>query len=265
MKKLLAIHKKLLDFVDSNFNKFPDDMGLKEAVCVLLFAKSTKTFRAIQHLCDPPDRGYGEDAIILVRSLLENLINLAYIVKPQQEKEREERAELFESWLIIDYNRFKKGLKECSSLKTQLRQILQKIDLNDVRYNKAKSLFDKECERLEKNNYKTNKWSWSGLSLKWMAEEVGLLDLYYNVVYWEYSQIVHPHPGCIDSYIKRLPDGNLNICDTPGSGLVESALASSFDCYRQILRLINDIFSINLSDKLTEIENEWGNLITELI
>ncbi|MBI4834016.1 MAG: hypothetical protein HY811_04250 [Planctomycetes bacterium] len=263
--ELFKLHQKIVSFVDNNIVKFPDNPGLKDACCILLFSKSTKTFRAIQCLCNPVDMGYGEDAIILVRSLLENLMSLAYIVKPQNEEEQNRRAELFKNWLILDLYNFKKELKECSSMKTRLNQEIEQIDPAGDRYCEADRLFNEEIKKLKQNGYKTNKYSWSGLSLKWMAEEVGLLELYYKIVYWHYSQLVHPHPGCIDSYITQLPDSNINICDMPDSSWIEDALFSSFDCYRQIARLINDTFSFNLGGKLDEIENEFKSLVEKLI
>jgi len=263
MEKLLAIHKKLLDFVDNNVNKFPDKPGLKNACCLLLFAKSTKTYRAIEHLCNK-GIGYGEDAIILSRSLLENLINLAYIANPKQEEEQKHRAELFSNWLLIDWNRFQKGLKECTSTKTQLRQILQEIDPTTDNYKNAEKLINDEIQRLKNNNHQTTKRSWSGLGLKWMADEVGLLDFYYDVVYWHCSQIVHSHPGGIDSYIKRLPNGNINICDMPSPNSIENALTVSLGCYFKVVTLINNVFSFKLDDKLKEIDTEAANIVKDL-
>ena len=49
-----------------------------EAATVALFAKATKTFGAIQLLCKS---GYGEDAAVLLRVLLENCIVVRYIAE----------------------------------------------------------------------------------------------------------------------------------------------------------------------------------------
>jgi len=71
---LLEINKKLLNFIDNEFKVkiVYIESGLKYASS-FLFAKSTKTFRALNILCQ---NGYGEDAAILARSVLENVINL---------------------------------------------------------------------------------------------------------------------------------------------------------------------------------------------
>lgn len=264
--KLLAIHKKLLDFVENDVKNTTHHTapGFRDT-CYVLFAKSTKAFRAIQHLCNN-GIGYGEDAIILTRSLLENLITLAYISNPQSTDERERRAKLFINWIIIDGNRLKDRLKDGDPVKAQLEQNLKIMDPNGEIYKKAKRLFQEQCCNICKSGRRQNKWSWSGLSIKDMAEEVGLLEPYYNKVYWLYSQIVHPHPGGSSSYMKPNPSGEgVIICDTPNSGWIEEALFSSFDCYRQILRVINNISNPSLNNRLAEIEKEYEDLVRELI
>lgn len=268
MDKLLAIHKKLLDFVDTDLThamhgKIKTFPGLKDHA-LFIFAKSTKTYRAIEHLCNK-GIGYGEDAIILSRSLLENLINLAYISNPHQEKEREHHAKLFVNWLIIDLKRKRDALPSNDPIRPQLEQYLKEYENIGVNYDEINKLHQEECNNHKTKDKQSDKRFWSGLSIKNMAEEIGLLDPYYNKVYWMYSKIAHPHPGGSSSYMKPNPDGNgIIIDDTPNPAWIEDALVSSLDCYIRLVGLINNIFDLKLDSKLKEIDTEAANLIKTL-
>ena len=263
--KLLEIHKKLLDLVDNNITQSLHDTKIESDFFIDIFfllAKSTKTFRAIHLLCD---KGYGEDAIILTRSLLENLISFAYISQPQSDEEKEHRAKLFRGWLIIDFRRKIKKLKDADPLKPQLEQSLKEIDLNGNIYANVNKLHQEECQKLKESGKQLNKWSWSCLSLKDMANEIGLLDPYYNKVYSFYSQIAHPHPGGSIPYRKLSPNGKeVLIYDAPSSELVEEALVSSFDCYFKIVELTIRIFNLNPNKKMEEIGIECATLVKTL-
>jgi len=256
MIDLLALHKKLLDFVDTDITQAMDGKielspGFKDT-CVYLFTKSTKTYRAIQHLCN---NGYGEDAIILSRSLLENLINFAYIANPQQEEERERRAKLFVGWIIIDFQRKLRDLKNTDAVRIQIEKNL-KTYKPDWDVNK---LHQEECNNHKTKGKETNNRSWSVLSIKNMATEIGLLELYYKE-YWLYSQIVHPHPGGSPSYMKYDTNRDIVTNDMPSNAWIEKALLSSIDCYIMLVGLINNVFDLKLDDKIKAIDTETANL-----
>ena len=257
---ILEFHKKLLDFVDADVkqtiqNQVKTQLGSFKIICLVLFTKSTKTFRAIQHLCGK-GIGYGEDAMILTRSLLENLINLAYIANPQQEEERERRAKLFANWLIIDLKRKIDGLPSNDPLKPQLEEHFKNWQSIGVDYGKINELHQDECQKLRATGKQPNKRYWSCLSIKGRAEEVGLLPAY-NGIYWICSKIAHPDPGVTNFYVNEMPDRNSIIYDTPNPTLIEETLAFSFDYYIRMVGLINNIFNLRLDGKINGMKNNF--------
>ncbi|MEK7449081.1 MAG: DUF5677 domain-containing protein [Planctomycetota bacterium] len=272
--KLIEIYKKMLDFVDADVKQAIHDhvktqRGFKDT-CFVIFAKSTKTYRAIQQLCNN-GLGYGEDAIILTRSLLENLINLAYIANPQKEEEREHRAELFANWLLIDLKRKIDKSRHNDPLKLQLEAHFKRYQSIGADYDKMNELHKEECRKVKPNSDPSKNWSWSGLSLGGMAKDVDssipqtkLYTTYHNESYWLYSQIVHLHPGGCNSYMKSSPTGNgIVIHDELGPEWIKESLCSSFEYYSKIVELINNIFNLNLT-KLYDIAKDYVAIVEEL-
>ena len=273
IEPLITVHKKLLAFVDievislmhGKIRTFP---GLKN-LALFFFAKSTKTYRAINQLCGN-GIGYGEDATILARSLLENLINFSYIVNPKDKKEQEHRAELFANWLILDLKQRIDSKETAKSTKEQLVKYFNEYESLGIDYEKMRELHQDECAKINKCDGKKKTSSWSGRSLGSMAKEVEksfpttkLFSTYYNEAYRLHSKIAHPDPGGSNSYIeKREPEGGLVIYAIPNSHSIREALCSSFEYYSKLLLLISDVFDLNLT-KINDIANEYLAAVKE--
>lgn len=250
VKQLLEIGKKLIDFVDNELKPkiTKSDSSLND-ISIFLFAKSTKTFRALFILCA---ERYGEDAAILARSLLENLINLAYIEK----EESEHRAELFISHSVLD------NKKKVDSIKND--PAFKKLDIErkfDDRFGGSletiRKMQKEECEKVKKiGKYRIKKYSWSCLSIKDMAIETGLKSPYYDKVYWLISQFSHPHVGSSKGYLYKDKTG-FTINDLPSKIWVEESLVLGFDCYSKMVHLINKLFKLNLKSQIKLLEKEY--------
>ncbi|MFH1229888.1 MAG: hypothetical protein V1709_00160, partial [Planctomycetota bacterium] len=60
------------------------------------------------------------------------------------------------------------------------------------------------------------------------------------------------------------PNGNFNICDTPGPDWIKESLVLSFGCYIRMVDLINKVFALKLDNNLKEIDTEAASLVKEL-
>ncbi len=252
LSEILEMNKKLLDFVDDKFKpKLTDWKTALRVVSLFLFAKSTKTFRALTVLCS---KGYGEDAVILARSILENLICLTYI----QKDESQHRAELFMYHSFIDHKEKAEQIKDDYCIKEYIEQTNVKLDDDfEGNYNKAIKMRKDECEKIKKTQkYKVDRYSWSGLSIRDMAIETELKDFYYDQVYWLISQFSHPNPSASYTYLKIKEDG-LNIIDKPNEKWVKQALTLGFDCYLKIILLVNEVFSLGFENEITKLGKEY--------
>ncbi len=252
IEQLLKFNKKLLDFVDSRLKLkiTKREAGLTD-VGVFLFAKSTKTFRALNMLCQS---GFGQDAATLARSLLENLINLAYMEKD----ESQHRAKLFIYQSLLDNKMKLDQIKDDPDIVKICKDMEKKFhDKYGEVLEKTSEIHNQECEKIKALGKDQKKYSWSCLSIKDMAIETGLVDFYYNKAYWIISQFAHSHVGASNSYLKEKPDGEIIIIDGPCKDWVEESLTLGFDCYLKILHLINKILELEFESEIKVIEEEY--------
>src|SRR3990167_2784685 len=78
-KPFFDLNNKLFQLTDNmvNSGKIKRDSPLHDVIA-FLFGKAYKTFQAVDILMQ---RGYGQDAAILARSLFEILVNMKYLAK----------------------------------------------------------------------------------------------------------------------------------------------------------------------------------------
>ena len=249
-KNILKLNKELLDFVEKEIKpKIKNLDSSLQDVTVFLLAKSTKSFRALNILCE---KGFGEDAAIIARSILENLITLSYINKENSE----ERAELFSGYAAINREEKIKELKEDKEdidllSEIEIKEKENKDDGIDVVKDRIEKIRNKECQRIKNNSeYKTVKYSWSCLSIKDMAKETGLYKIYYNQIYWLICQFSHPDSRSSKSYMYKNKRGVMIINDFPNNLWVEESLVLGIDCYIRMLGIFSDVFNIDCEDKI---------------
>lgn len=253
---LLKINKKLLNLADDKIKpeiiKILEKQGNSNLDYIFhmtitgLFAKSTKTFRALFILCH---QCYGEDAAILARSLLENVINLAYIRK----SDSKHRAKLFALYSLVANDNF---IKENPEISVRIsREFYKKWEKG---FKIAQTFHKKECRRIKNKYSKSNDRSWSGMSVKKMCTIVGkrFNKLYYNKIYWKLCQFSHSDNNALCSYIFEQND-NIIINDMPSKSWVEESLILGFDCYYRVINLINEIFKLDFKNDLEKIEKEY--------
>jgi hypothetical protein len=87
--ELFAVHVRLDRVITEIYNANREKLRAEtqpEEVCAFLFGKATKTLRAVRLLCEG---GFGQDAVILTRSLANLVINLWYIGGDPEERTKD--------------------------------------------------------------------------------------------------------------------------------------------------------------------------------
>ena len=225
---LVETSERLVDAADMILRSTPPVSSLWEDVLLGFAGKSLKTYRAIMLLCL---HGYGEDASILLRSLMESAVHLSYI-----SADPENRSRLFAEYDHILRKRFlddalRMGLIPEDRVKEERREILASY---------------REVER----NY-PDKLSWSGKSIKEMARESDLL-WHYGVVYRLSSDFVHASPSGIDHYLRQ--EGPLReVASGPGEAWINESLAAGSEMLLHVLFVYDRALELGFSPQLDEI------------
>lgn len=232
------ILEKLLRLYDSKIKSELEDIykGKELSVCdkaiFFLVTKSTKTTRAILRLINT---GYIEDGFILLRSLLENLINACFILQNKQIY-----SQMFIDFSFYDWYRKTKEILETSknsSLQKKAKAILQKAD--SKKYQEIKEFRDQ---------IKGSDYTWSKRSLKEMAKDCRLKDPYYDKVYFILSQYAHPHFGVAKNYYSSSKK-EVVFDDSPNLEGVDELLISTTEIYLRTIKLLTNYTGIKKFDR----------------
>ncbi len=136
-------------------------------------------------------KGYGVDAMIIVRSMLNNLINCKWIMSSKQKT----KAKNFIKYNFVLRKRFLDIAKEYPKQKSHFLKILTEEKEIISSYKKVEELFTKDINK------------WSGISIKRMAKEANLgwdYDFIYNLA----SSLEHSDITSLNQHIESIDDAN---------------------------------------------------------
>lgn len=178
-KEAITIGRKLI-----TTKTFWDENSNFKKVLLFILVKNFQTAQAIETLCK---KGFGQDAMPLVRVMTENLIEIYYM---KLDKEKKAKA-------YLDYDNY-----------NVLKDINELLSINSAGIDKEKLYKRKKELEIEwnkvKGNYRTpngntcNHWSCKGL--KQMAKEAGMLFIY-SFLYRLASDFAHGSRRIARDYI----------------------------------------------------------------
>lgn len=216
------------------------------------FAKAQKTFRAVLMLCKS---GYGEDALILARTLLEQAFTVKFISLNVDSRLPE----------FVDYS---VAIKE----KYLERKLASKKDLlPDFDVEALKLHLEKEKEETRSQGRDPDRFrlkngeianSWTGTSIGNMAKKTGL-GHYYDV-YWLACNLSHANALGLNEYIEER-EGVIHLKPAPSLNYVTPVIVAGFEAYA---RMADECFDA-LNDKpalkaLKEIADKAPAILTKL-
>jgi len=234
---LFKLNEELAELVADTFGARDFHPSTQAQINILFFVtKGYKSLRAILLLCR---HGYGEDAGILLRSLFEIAVNAWYI------KDNEELAKRYGDFIEIHVHELLEDLT--------FEFVRERISEDKMR--ERREGYDKAQEM---HKYK-GRISWSGKTLKVMAEEVGLSEGY-SSVYVLMSQLNHTTAGAMLDYIQtdKQTDKGGSVSGVkllPSDNLIREVLLSAVPPMLNIVKQWHKQFNLGIEAKIMEIDS----------
>ncbi|MDW7730721.1 MAG: DUF5677 domain-containing protein [Bacillota bacterium] len=192
--------------------------------------KTITTFYSVCFLCE---KGYGEDAMVLSRTMLENLINYSYI-----NREPEENTELF---IEFDKVRAKKRLNNYRAIYPEKHIPEEVVETIERNYEEVKE------------KYKTDSClqTWSGKNLADMAIKCGLQE-YYRIIYPLASSYAHGSVETSVSYINKQGKGYSVRAGQPCDEFTAEAIYAACSILLMLIGETFDLYDIETPDKVND-------------
>jgi len=247
--KLYYFNKQLRSLVEPVFENNLVVNNLKGGFLSFSFGKAYKTHASLLILCKS---GSGQDAAILTRSLFELAVTVSYILNDVTDNRIERFMEF--DWVIrqtmCGYLKSKPKLNE----KLQREAEKRKVSIDKI---------IQKAEEVQKKHKYDKRKGWSDKSIKGMAEEVGLGDLYLTA-YRLFSNLHHSAVSTINEYLNIDKDGAIEIDSGPSSKWVEQSLVGAFHFFGIIIEKWSEYFHLGLNDELKILTDKYVKEIGEV-
>jgi hypothetical protein len=222
------------DLINEVFDQYNSQLTIREGeerdlsilVVAAVFGKAQKTFQTITRLCA---LGYGEDAIVLLRSNINLLINIGFILTDTNPVERAKEFIAYGLQERIKYINLAHGGK--------LPEWMKNINIEENR------------EKAEK---------WRKLSIEARAKQ--LPTLHYTEGYRLYSSLEHADVMELNEYIYKDDDGELLINSAPSDAYLYIALVHNFCVMADFFINVLNYFNIQRLDIVEKIQATWRSL-----
>lgn len=237
-KRLFDVNYQLREIATQSMAKIIPMTSARHGIVQLFLGKSYKTHKAILLLAQ---NGYGEDAVILARSLFEMLVNLTYIFA----KDNEYRATRY-----IAYDAVVRQMmyEDSMSIKSTRDLFLER--------QKDPKPGDESIEVVKKDyleavkQYNFDKIGWSGKDMKTLSKLAGRLHDY-KTMYNLQCQLSHPSTRGMNDYFTR-GKNDLIMNVGPNENYVETVLVMSHDYLYSILEICDGYMKWGILDKLKQ-------------
>ena len=222
MKKEHAVCLKLEVLADAMLAGPFDLTSDYQRLAFAFASKSAKSYRAVLRLVE---NGLGEPALVLVRAVFDDLINLSYI-----STDPDRLAKLFLEFQLLEQKRYV-DLWEESGLEGHVEA--EEIARLKAQWAVAKSDYEKVLPNYPKRTY------WSGKNVKAMAAAIDPeLAKTYRLLYPYASGFAHGgSPLALSSYVGQTEDMNLTSLAAPSDAELSEALLAAFGLFSRCLRL----------------------------
>jgi len=226
--ELFAAHalldRTIAEVYDANREK-PRVRTTPEEVCAFLFGKATKTLDAIRVLCES---GFGQDAVILTRSLVNLVINLWYIGGEPEERTK-------------DY---------IAAGRKARRDYLERFPGRPGRL----PPLDPDWEEVKQRGKR-----WNDVNIQMRAKGSPLDDTYHEV-YRYGSSLEHSDSWSGNQYVGPRDGETFLINHGPSDDLVGIALGSALQTMTILMEVLYRAFSITERERLDVLLAEFKRL-----
>jgi hypothetical protein len=235
-----SFFRQLSDVIDRKMNTIKPQSDFQWAI-TFLFYRSYKLYWTILILCQ---KGFGPEAGILLRSLMEQVINMEWIAKENSDQ----RAKLFLEYFHV--------------ARKKLYDLYDKYGIFPKLTDAEKEFMEsrEEIERVYKsvkNNYQDERY-WAPETIRSRANQVGA-GYDFDFYYWHTSFLTHASSACQIEYLKQTGSQSIFVLG-PSDSMIKDVLFLSYKYFLIAVKRWNVVFELkldnlvlDLSDKLAEI------------
>lgn len=212
--------------------------SLPKAITTFHYIRAINLLDAISILCV---KGYGAEAMIILRSLFNLCINLKWLTHEDIDTRMTRFADFEAIYKKLDFDATYEYISSS-----------RKISRDDF------TVHDKDFERVKAQyGLKSNKdlHEWSGKSIFQMAMDVSL-DRQYKVVYSNLSELEHTGPASVRKYLDDSEQGITYIKVGARNEYIDVALLTSLQYFLPVKRITYEMFDM----KMDTLETEYRQL-----
>jgi hypothetical protein len=195
------------------------------------FLKARKSHAAIMLLAT---QNFGEDSLILSRSLFEMVVTLKYILLDKNKYSR---------WREHDWIDRKRILNIVNSENVKLVENIRN-----------------EADRV-KDEYNYGRYDWSDKNIRQMSEDVGLFPNY-QTLYQMQCGMSHNSPRCVHHFLEGHKEGQLDISkENVDYQYLETSLTAGFENFLIITDIFAREFNLDINKKFKSLVNRLVKII----
>ena len=252
INKLLQYNNQLRELVETVFDRKFYFITPKQAFLAYSFAKAYKTHASIIVLCQ---KGNGQDAAILTRSLFELAVTTLYVLK-------DKTGSRLQRWLDFDWVIRDEIYKHVQS-EPGVSAAFDARAQNPREGDSSVEEVSKMAQKMRKKYHYDLRKGWSDKIIKQMSEAVGLESIYMTA-YRLMSDLHHSAVRTMNDYFSQGANGEIMADTAPSERWIQETLVSSFQFFIMIIDKWTDEFNLGLDDKLQKLSDDYVNNVRGL-
>lgn len=246
-KEIFNLHQELRVLIDPVLDEYPIPQSSKQGFILYAVAKSHKTQAAILLLCE---KGFGQDASILSRSIFELAVNAKYICKDATD---------YTAQQFFDYDWIRrKRMLDAVSNNPDVKKELDRKDPGGKMLIQVKLEAAKMSEKYYNGKMPSN---WSGLTIENRAHEVGLTHEY-KTLYSLLCDQSHPNSRNTNDYFID-NQGVFEVNAGADVNWIRESLIATFQFFIIIVDCWNKEFKFGLDSNVQDINEKLIKLTHE--
>ena len=244
---LFHFNEELRKLVESKWQRMNLESSAVKGVVSFALGKGHKTHEAVLLLCE---RGFGQDAAMLVRTLFELAVTVAYIKKENSEY----RAKRFLNYDWIIRKRMYDYAINHEEYKSLLTEAAPEGGIEELM---------RTANEMQKEYKYDRRFGWSDKSIRGMAGDVNLLSIY-DTVYGLHSNLVHSAPRTANDYVSSPDMQEFTVQTGQSEKWVEESLVTAFHFYGILVDHWQDTFSVDIKNEFEKLTKDYVEAVGKL-
>ncbi len=242
IEQLYTLNNKLHELATSKMKVDLNNLDNKAFFSVTILGKAYKTHEAMMLLCK---QRYGEDALVLSRTLFEMMVMMSYILADSTD-------ERLLRWVEHDWVTRKEMFDYVVSKDDLIKNVNERIGSGQAEPDVLSTIESEYARVMKKYDYKQG---WSDKSIQKMANKVGRGDAY-KTVYKLQCMVGHTNARSINEYMQHSSEEGFVINIGANLDLAETSLVTGMDFFGIILELTGKQLSWNIQGQLDKLGEE---------